>query len=130
MRRWQSSRWRSTICFRREARIWRYIKLPYCLVPTAHLLMSRKNLPVRIFLPVMCGLGIWGGKDVPVTKVQYDVGRQNVIPFDKRDDPNAKPEPYQPVITGWRGTIVMPEQSQSDFADTFVWAFNKSGQTK
>ncbi|PDQ34662.1 MAG: hypothetical protein B5766_10060 [Candidatus Lumbricidophila eiseniae] len=75
-------------------------------------------------------LALWGGKDVTVTKVQYDVGRQNVIPFDKRDDPNAKPEPYQPVITGWRGTIVMPEQSQSDFADTFVWAFNKSGQTK
>lgn len=73
-------------------------------------------------------VALWGKDNV--LRIQFDVGRQNVIPYEQRHNPAAKPEPYQPVTTGWRGLLYMPGQSEKDFADVFVPAFERSGQVK
>jgi hypothetical protein len=59
---------------------------------------------------------MWGDR---VIRVQYQVLRQNIIPFAERNDPDAIRPPEQIADTGWRGLIVMPDQSPEDFADTF-----------
>ncbi|MCK8469052.1 DUF5819 family protein [Microbacterium sp. KSW4-16] len=60
---------------------------------------------------------VWG--ENAVTQVQFQVSRQNIIPFEERNNPSA--ERPEPVIadTGWRGTIVLEGQSTADFAETF-----------
>lgn len=59
---------------------------------------------------------MWGEH---VDAIQFEIYRQNVIPFADRNDPAAKPQPKQYTPTGWRGTFTMPGQSEKDFADTF-----------
>ncbi|MFC6356204.1 DUF5819 family protein [Luethyella okanaganae] len=61
-------------------------------------------------------LAVWGDG---VTNAQFEVSRQNVVPFEKRNDPNAKRPPRQLVDTGWRGLIKLPGQSNEAFAATF-----------
>lgn len=61
-------------------------------------------------------LAMWGDD---VIRVQYEVYRQNVTPFAKRNDPNVTPEPKQTAQTGWRGLLFAPGQSREDFASTF-----------
>ena len=67
----------------------------------------------------------WGEN---VEQVQYIVSRQNVIPFEQRNDPDAERPSVQPAPTGWRGTTVEPGQSQEDFADIFRAGMEESGQ--
>lgn len=62
---------------------------------------------------------IWGED---VDRVQYQVARQNVIPWAQRNNPHAERPPVQPVPVGWRGLIVEDEQSQEAFADFFCSA--------
>lgn len=59
---------------------------------------------------------MWGED---VTTIRFAISRQNAVPFDQRNNPDAKPEPEQWSPTGWRGTFIMPGQSHKDFADTF-----------
>jgi hypothetical protein len=60
---------------------------------------------------------VWGDK---VVRVQYEVSRQNIVPFAERNNPNAhRPDP-QIVPTGWRGLITLESQSSRDFSDTFL----------
>ena len=61
---------------------------------------------------------VWGEKNV--SQVQYQVSRQNIIPFKDRNNPDAVRPAPQIVNTGWRGTLVMPLQSTTDFRDTFL----------
>lgn len=59
---------------------------------------------------------IWGDS---VIRVQYQAVRQNIIPFTERNNPAAKRPAEQVALTGWRGLITLPDQSESDFADVF-----------
>lgn len=59
---------------------------------------------------------IWGDG---VTKVQYQVSRQNVIPFAQRNNPEAVPPARTFVETGWRGLVSNPGQSNENFAAIF-----------
>lgn len=61
-------------------------------------------------------LAIWGDD---VVRVQYQVTRQNVIPFASRNDPNAVAPAPTILETGWRGLVVNPGQSQQNFTDVF-----------
>lgn len=61
---------------------------------------------------------VWG--EERATQVQFRVSRQNVIPFEKRNDPSAeRPEP-EVANSGWRGLIVMPGQSTENFTRAFA----------
>lgn len=68
-------------------------------------------------------LAIWGDG---VTKVQYQVTRQNVIPFTERNNPNAVPPARTVVETGWRGLTINPGQSSENFAATFRAQWEKN----
>lgn len=59
---------------------------------------------------------MWGDD---VIRIQYQVSRQNVIPFQQRNDPQAQLPPVKIVQTGWRGPIENPGQSSDNFADIF-----------
>jgi uncharacterized protein DUF5819 len=59
---------------------------------------------------------IWGDG---VKHVQFQVSRQNVVPFAERNNPDAKMPEAQVVNSGWRGTHVFAEQNQREFADIF-----------
>ncbi|MFC8598155.1 MULTISPECIES: DUF5819 family protein [unclassified Isoptericola] len=59
---------------------------------------------------------VWGDD---VVRVQYQVSRQNIVPFAQRNDPDAKRPDPTIVATGWRGLIDMPHQSDEAFANTF-----------
>lgn len=61
---------------------------------------------------------IWGEENV--TQVQFRVSRQNIIPFEERHNPQAERPAPEVAQTGWRGTIVMPGQSNEDFAKVFM----------
>lgn len=65
---------------------------------------------------------VWGDS---VIRVQFQVLRQNIIPFVERNNPDAVRPPEQIADTGWRGLIVMPQQSDPDFADVFRPAFER-----
>lgn len=60
---------------------------------------------------------VWGED---VQQVQYQASRQNIIPFAERHDSDAERPAVQRAVTGWRGTIVMPGQSEDAFADVFL----------
>ncbi len=66
---------------------------------------------------------VWGPH---VVHVQFQVSRQNVIPFFDRNNPKAKKPPLQIVNTGWRGTYQFPQQDESEFADVFLAALKGS----
>jgi hypothetical protein len=59
---------------------------------------------------------IWGQD---VVRVQFQMERQNVIPFAQRNDPDAERPKVQLTPSGWRGLQVAKGQSEKDFADTF-----------
>ncbi|HLR27755.1 MAG TPA: DUF5819 family protein [Ruania sp.] len=68
---------------------------------------------------------MWGKN---VQQVQYIVSRQNVIPFEERNDPEAERPEVQSAPTGWRATITEPGQSQQRFAEIFLAGVEASGQ--
>lgn len=59
---------------------------------------------------------IWGQN---VVRVQFQMERQNVIPFEERHNPDAERPKVQLTPSGWRGPQVAQGQSEKDFADTF-----------
>ncbi|WP_292762392.1 DUF5819 family protein [Microbacterium sp. UBA3486] len=66
---------------------------------------------------------IWGAD--AVVKVQYRVSRQNVVPYEDRNDPSAqRPDPTFST-TGWRLPIEEEGQSRENFADTFRTQFER-----
>ena len=65
---------------------------------------------------------VWGNT---VTRVQFQIYRQNVIPFSDRNTPGVQPQPMQIADTGWRGLQVAPGQSEKDFADVFKAAYER-----
>lgn len=69
---------------------------------------------------------IWGEE---VQRVQYQVARQNVIPWGQRNNPNAERPEIQPVPVGWRGLVVEDQQSQEAFAEYFCSAPEEVCQT-
>jgi len=62
---------------------------------------------------------VWGEG---VTRVQFQVARQDVIPWGQRNDPSAQRPEIQPVPVGWRGVVIQEHQSQDAFADYFCSA--------
>lgn len=64
-------------------------------------------------------LAIWGDD---VQRVQYQVARQNVIPWGQRNNPHAEQPDIQPVPTGWRGLVIEEDQSQEAFTAYFCSA--------
>ncbi len=68
---------------------------------------------------------VWPGE---LTRVQFEVSRQNVIPFSRRNEPDAKRPQPKIVKTGWRGVVEEPGQSREAFADTFRQGLRESGQ--
>ncbi|WP_233570659.1 DUF5819 family protein [Frigoribacterium sp. PhB24] len=54
-----------------------------------------------------------------VIRVQYRASRQNVIPYEDRNDADAERPAPQIAATGWRGLITLPRQDQDEFAQTF-----------
>lgn len=60
---------------------------------------------------------LWGQD---VQRVQYEITRQNVIPFAERNNPDAKRPEIQRTSVGWRGLIVMPGQDEKAFAEVFA----------
>lgn len=65
---------------------------------------------------------VWGDS---VTRVQFEIYRQNVIPFEDRNKPGVQPQAMQIANTGWRGLEVAPGQSDQDFADVFKAAYER-----
>jgi hypothetical protein len=68
---------------------------------------------------------VWPGE---LVRVQFEVSRQNVIPFDRRNDPDARRPRPKIVKTGWRGVVEEPGQSRAAFAETFRKGLRESGQ--
>ncbi|MFF1879522.1 DUF5819 family protein [Leifsonia sp. NPDC058230] len=66
---------------------------------------------------VQVARAIWGDS---VIRVQYQASRQNIIPFEDRHTPGAQKPALQFAPIGWRGLIVMPGQSEQEFADVFL----------
>ncbi|MBO3664844.1 DUF5819 family protein [Microbacterium stercoris] len=60
---------------------------------------------------------LWGED---VQRVQYEITRQNVIPFAERNNPDAKRPEIQRTSVGWRGLIVMPGQDEKAFPEVFA----------
>lgn len=61
---------------------------------------------------------VWG--EGRVSQVQFRVSRQDIIPFEERNDPDAVRPAPEAADTGWRGLIVMPGQSSENFARVFA----------
>lgn len=59
---------------------------------------------------------VWGDD---VQRVQYQVARQNVVPFAERNDKDSQRPKLQPVPIGWRAMIVEADQSDAEFARYF-----------
>lgn len=70
-------------------------------------------------------LAVWGEG---VQGVQYEVSRQNVVPFASRNDPDASPPARTTLQTGWRAPLVLPGQSQQAFRDVFLPAYERTGR--
>lgn len=68
---------------------------------------------------------VWPGE---LVRVQFEVSRQNVIPFDRRNEPDAKRPKPKIVETGWRGPVEEPGQSRAAFTETFRKGLRESGQ--
>jgi hypothetical protein len=72
---------------------------------------------------VQVARAVWGDS---VVRVQFQASRQNIIPFAERHNPDAKLPALQVAPTGWRGLIVMPGQSEEQFAEVFRPAHEKA----
>ncbi|MPV49507.1 hypothetical protein GCG21_05715 [Pseudactinotalea sp. HY160] len=68
---------------------------------------------------------MWGED---VTQVQFSVSRQNVVPYEKRNDPEAERPGVQAVPIGWRGLVEEPGQSRENFAEIFLTGVEESGR--
>jgi hypothetical protein len=66
---------------------------------------------------------VWG--EDRVTQVQFQVSRQNIIPFAERHNPDAERPAPQIANTGWRGTLVLEGQSSQDFRDAFMNSYQR-----
>jgi hypothetical protein len=60
---------------------------------------------------------VWGPH---VTYVQFQIYRQNIVPFAERYVAHAPRPPKQIAETGWRGLHVYEGQSSADFASVFT----------
>ncbi len=65
---------------------------------------------------------VWGNS---VIRIQFQVSRQNVVPFEDRKTPGVQPPAPQIATTGWRGLQVAPGQSDQDFAEVFKAAYDR-----
>lgn len=66
---------------------------------------------------------VWGEE---ITKVQFRVSRQNIIPFAERHNPNAiRPEP-KVVSPGWRNPFVEKYQSSKNFQKVFLKQYERN----
>lgn len=68
---------------------------------------------------------VWPGE---LVRVQFEISRQNVVPFDRRNDPDKKRPKPKIVETGWRGPAEEPGQSRAAFTETFRKGLEMSGQ--
>lgn len=68
---------------------------------------------------------MWGDD---VTQVQFAASRQNVVPYEQRNDPDAERPAVQTVPIGWRGLIEEPGQSRENFSSVFLQGVENSGQ--
>ncbi len=59
---------------------------------------------------------VWGDD---VVRVQFEVYRQNAVPFAERNDPAAQEPEKQYAPTGWRKPFVIAGQSQQAFTKVF-----------
>lgn len=66
---------------------------------------------------------IWGEENV--AQVQFEVSRQNVVPFAQRNNPDAERPAPQIANTGWRGTLLIEGQSTSAFSDAFAKGYRE-----
>ncbi|GGH50855.1 DUF5819 family protein [Microbacterium album] len=62
---------------------------------------------------------VWGED---VTRVQFQVSREPVVPFEQRNDPDAERPAAVVRETGWRGLAENEGQSRSQFRDFFCSA--------
>lgn len=62
---------------------------------------------------------IWGEN---VTRVQFQVARQDVVPWAQRNNPHAQRPEMHRVPVGWRGVVEEEHQSQEVFANYFCSA--------
>lgn len=67
-------------------------------------------------------LSVWGEA---VESVQWQVWRQNIVPFEARNDPDSKRPAPTILASGWRGLIELPGQSRDDFANTFLAQYQR-----
>lgn len=63
---------------------------------------------------------IWGES---VAQVQFEVSRQNIVPFADRNKQKATPQPVQKAVVGWRDLMVIPGQSEPEFSEVFREAY-------
>ncbi|WP_347813099.1 DUF5819 family protein [Leucobacter luti] len=66
---------------------------------------------------------VWGED---VVAIQFEVKRQNVLPFKQRADHEASLPPVSTFSTGWRGQLVANGQSSKDFAEVFLPLYEQS----
>lgn len=59
---------------------------------------------------------LWGQD---VSSVQFRAGRQGVIPFEQRNDPEAQRPDVVTIDSGWRGLTVIEGQNEQNFAEVF-----------
>lgn len=59
---------------------------------------------------------VWGDA---VTSVDFEVSRQNVVPFANRNDPNAQRPKAVRINSGWRGQRTVVGQHEGRFAEVF-----------
>ena len=89
--------------------------------PSTEAYMAEEHLSTAYATQV--AYAIWGAD--AVVKVQYRVSRQNVVPYEDRNDPSAqRPDPTFST-TGWRLPIEEEGQSRENFADTFRAQFER-----
>lgn len=63
---------------------------------------------------------VWGDD---VTYVQFEISRQDVVPFAKRNDSDAARPDRAVFATGWRGSLTLPGQDEEAFRDVFLPAY-------
>ncbi|WP_255305076.1 DUF5819 family protein [Microbacterium sp. 3J1] len=90
--------------------------------PSTEVYMAEERLSTAYATQV--AYAIWGAD--AVVAVQYRVSRQNVVPYEDRNDPSAqRPDPTFST-TGWRLPIEEEGQSRENFADTFRSQFERT----
>lgn len=59
---------------------------------------------------------LWGQD---ISSVQFRAGRQAVVPFERRNDPDAQRPDAVTIDSGWRGLTVIEGQNEQNFAEVF-----------